>query len=128
MSLTGCVVLVGIAVNDAILKVDFINSRRSEGLPLETAIRQAGHDRFRPIVMTTLTTVLGLLPLALRPGPGGSLQSPMAWSLLGGLLVATTLTLILLPTLSSIVLPPTATSRPSPHRNGRSRSDAAITT
>ncbi len=97
MSLMGCVVLVGIAVNDAIVKVDFIRRRRQEGLALTTALRQAGHDRFRPIVMTTLTTILGLMPLALGLGPGGSLRAPLAVAILGGISVSTVLSLFLVP-------------------------------
>ncbi|MEM9655691.1 MAG: efflux RND transporter permease subunit, partial [Actinomycetota bacterium] len=97
MSLTGCVVLVGIAVNDAIVKVDFIRRRRREGLPIVQAVRQAGHDRFRPIVMTTVTTALGLLPLALGLGTGGSLRAPLAVAIVGGVWVATALTLATVP-------------------------------
>ncbi len=99
MSLTGCVVLVGIAVNDAIVKVDFINRRRREGLPADDAIRQAGRDRFRPIVMTTATTALGLLPLAFGWGAGGSLRAPLAVAIVGGLWVATALALMVVPVL-----------------------------
>ncbi|NBW94845.1 MAG: efflux RND transporter permease subunit, partial [Bacteroidetes bacterium] len=70
MSLTGCVVLIGIVVNDAIVKVDFINQRRATGVALIPAIMDAGRDRLRPIIMTTVTTAFGLLPLALGIGPG----------------------------------------------------------
>jgi HAE1 family hydrophobic/amphiphilic exporter-1 len=102
MSLTGCVVLVGIAVNDAIVKVDFINRRQRDGLPLDQAIHQAGHDRFRPIVMTTVTTALGLLPLAMGWGAGGSLRAPLAIAIVGGLGVATVLTLVVVPVVARI--------------------------
>jgi HAE1 family hydrophobic/amphiphilic exporter-1 len=97
MSLTACVMLVGIADNDAILKVNFVNRRRQEGLSLKEAIRQAGHDRFRPIVMAMVTTVMGLLPLSLGWGAGGSLQAPLAVAIVGGLLVATGMTLVVVP-------------------------------
>ena len=103
MSLTGCVVLVGIVVNDAIIKVDFINKRRAAGFPLRTAVLEAGRDRLRPIVMTTLTTVLGLLPLALGLGQGGELQAPLAVALAGGLLSSTVLTLFVVPTLYALL-------------------------
>ena len=99
MSLTGMVVLVGIVVNDAIIKVDFINRRRAEGMALEAAIEAAGRDRVRPILMTTITTVLGLLPLALGVGPGAALQQPLALTVIGGLASATLLTLIVVPVL-----------------------------
>jgi HAE1 family hydrophobic/amphiphilic exporter-1 len=103
MSLTGCVVLVGIVVNDAIIKVDFINQRREAGLSLRTAVLEAGRDRLRPIVMTTLTTVLGLLPLAFGLGQGGELQAPLAVALAGGLLSSTILTLFVVPTLYTLL-------------------------
>ncbi|MFQ5571046.1 MAG: efflux RND transporter permease subunit [Rhodothermales bacterium] len=99
MSLTGCVVLVGIVVNDAIIKVDFINQRRAVGMPLRKAVIEAGHDRVRPILMTTITTVLGLLPLALGFGEGAELRAPLAIAIVGGLCSATLLTLLVVPVL-----------------------------
>ena len=99
MSLTGCVVLVGIVVNDAIIKVDFINQRRADGMSLRGAIEDAGHDRVRPILMTTITTVLGLLPLALGIGAGAELRAPLAIAIIGGLLSASLLTLFVVPVL-----------------------------
>ncbi len=103
ISLTGLVVLVGIVVNDAIIKVDFINRRRAEGMPLLEAIEAAGRDRLRPILMTTVTTVLGLLPLALGLGAGAALQQPLAITIVGGLTSATLLTLIVVPVLYVLV-------------------------
>ena len=103
MSLTGSVVLVGIVVNDAIVKVDFINQRRLGGLDKRAAIMEAGRDRLRPILMTTITTVLGLLPLALGFGQGAELRAPMAIAIVGGLLAATVLTLIVVPVVYSLV-------------------------
>ena len=99
MSLTGSVVLVGIVVNDAIIKVDFINQRRAAGLDLRAAIVAAGHDRVRPILMTTITTVLGLLPLALGIGAGAEIRAPLAIAVAGGLVGATLLTLFVVPVL-----------------------------
>jgi hydrophobic/amphiphilic exporter-1 (mainly G- bacteria), HAE1 family len=99
MSLTGCVVLIGIVVNDAIIKVDFINQRRVMGMPLHASIMAAGHDRARPIIMTTVTTALGLLPLTLGIGEGAELRAPLAIAIVGGLLSATVLTLIVVPVL-----------------------------
>ena len=103
MSLIGVVILVGIVVNDAIVKVDFINQARARGLNLRDAILEAGEVRLRPIVMTTVTTVLGLLPMALGLGRGADLRAPMAISVIGGLLVATALTLIVVPVVYSLV-------------------------
>ena len=97
MSLIGVVILVGIVVNDAIVKVDFINQARRQGLGLRDAIVEAGRVRLRPIVMTTVTTVLGLLPMALGIGRGADLRAPLAVAVIGGLLVATALTLIIVP-------------------------------
>lgn len=99
MSLTGCVVLVGIAVNDAIVKVDFINQRRRDGAALDDALRAAGRDRLRPILITTSTTAVGLLPLALGAGTGADLRAPLAIAIIGGLLSTTLLTLTALPVL-----------------------------
>jgi HAE1 family hydrophobic/amphiphilic exporter-1 len=103
MSLTGCVVLVGIVVNDAIIKVDFINQRRERGMNLRSAIEAAGRARFRPILMTTITTVLGLLPLALGLGAGAEIRAPLAIAIVGGLLSATVLTLLVVPVLYQLV-------------------------
>lgn len=105
MSLTGSVVLVGIVVNDAIVKVDFINQRRAAGLDVHAAIMEAGRDRLRPILMTTITTVLGLLPLALGFGEGAELRAPMAIAIVGGLSAATVLTLFVVPVVYSLVTP-----------------------
>jgi HAE1 family hydrophobic/amphiphilic exporter-1 len=97
MSLIGVVILVGIVVNDAIVKVDFIVQAQQRGLALREAIMEAGRVRLRPIVMTTVTTVLGLLPMALGIGRGSDLRAPLAIAVIGGLSVATALTLIVVP-------------------------------
>ncbi len=97
MSLIGLVILVGIVVNDAIVKVDFINQMRKQGLELRQAILEAGRVRLRPIVMTTVTTVLGLTPMALGIGRGADLRAPLAIAVIGGLISATALTLIVVP-------------------------------
>ncbi len=104
MSLTGSVVLIGIVVNDAIVKVDFINQRRAAGVSKRVAILEAGRDRLRPIIMTTITTVFGLLPLALGIGPGAELRAPMAIAIAGGLTAATLLTLIVVPVFYSLAV------------------------
>ena len=97
MSLIGIVILVGIVVNDAIVKVDFINQMRAQGMALRAAILAAGRVRLRPIVMTTLTTVLGLTPMALGIGRGADLRAPLAVAVIGGLVSATALTLVVVP-------------------------------
>jgi len=97
MSLIGLVVLVGIVDNNAIVLVDFIRQLRERGIPMREAILEAGRTRLRPILMTTLTTILGLVPLALGFGTGGELQAPLAIALIGGLTGATALTLIIVP-------------------------------
>ena len=95
--LIGVVILVGIVVNNAIVLVDAINRLRRAGLPKAEAIVRAAHLRLRPILMTTLTTVLGLLPMALAWGEGAELRAPLAITVASGLLLSTLLTLIVIP-------------------------------
>ncbi len=102
MSLIGVVILVGIVVNDSIIKVDFINQARAKGMALRNAILEAGRVRLRPIIMTTVTTVLGLTPMALGMGRGADLRAPLAIAVIGGLLMATFLTLIVVPVVYSL--------------------------
>lgn len=97
MAIIGIILLVGIAVNDSIILVDAINQFRREGMKLKEAIVAAGQRRIRPIIMTTLTTILALFPLTLGFGESASLRSPMAWAVIGGLVTSTTLTLIVIP-------------------------------
>ncbi|MBN1293670.1 MAG: efflux RND transporter permease subunit [Candidatus Latescibacteria bacterium] len=99
----GCIMLAGIVVNNAILLVDYTNQlRRNAGMELMEAIKTAGSRRLRPILMTTLTTVLGLLPLSLGLGEGGETQSPLARVVIGGLLSSTIITLVLIPVVYSL--------------------------
>ncbi len=96
----GSIVLVGIAVNNAIVLVDAANQlRHEEGLDATSAIIEAGRRRLRPILMTTATTVLGMLPIALAIGEGAEIQAPLARVVLGGLTVSALITLVLLPAL-----------------------------
>jgi hydrophobic/amphiphilic exporter-1 (mainly G- bacteria), HAE1 family len=95
--LIGAVMLTGIVVNNAIVLVDFINQRRKSGLARRQAILDAAGARLRPIFMTTLTTVLGLMPMALGLGEGAEIRAPMAIAVIGGLTLATLLTLIVIP-------------------------------
>jgi hydrophobic/amphiphilic exporter-1 (mainly G- bacteria), HAE1 family len=103
MSLIGVVILIGIVVNDSIVKVDFIVQARARGAALRDAILEAGRVRLRPIIMTTATTVLGLTPMALGLGRGADLRAPLAIAVIGGLIVATVLTLIIVPVLFSVI-------------------------
>ncbi|MEX2498491.1 MAG: efflux RND transporter permease subunit [Wenzhouxiangellaceae bacterium] len=99
----GTVLLVGIVVNNAILLVEYIERRRNEGWEMTDAVIEAGGIRLRPILMTTLTTVVGMLPLAIGAGSGAMLMQPLAIAVVGGLLSAMLLTLFLVPCLYVIV-------------------------
>jgi HAE1 family hydrophobic/amphiphilic exporter-1 len=103
VSFIGIIMMVGIVVSNAIILVDYINRLREEGVELEEAIVRAGRIRLRPIVMTTLTTICGLTPMAFGLGEGAEANSPMAVAVIGGLAVSTFLTLVLVPTLYMIV-------------------------
>lgn len=95
----GVIMLAGIVVNNAIVWVDYTNQLRGRGIPLAEAVVRAGVVRMRPILMTTSTTLFGLLPLALGLGAGAELQQPMALTVMAGLSVSTLLTLVVIPTL-----------------------------
>jgi len=99
----GCIMLGGIVVNNAILLVDHTNLLYSRGMDLREAIEEAGRRRLRPVLMTASTTMLALVPLALGLGEGGEAQAPMARAVIGGLLSSTMITLVLVPTVYSIV-------------------------
>ena len=101
--LIGVIMLAGIVVNNAIILVDYTNRLRKEGLSKLDALRKAGQVRLRPILMTTSTTVLGLFPMALGLGEGSELRSPMAWTVIGGLVVSTGLTLLIIPVVYSLL-------------------------
>jgi len=103
ISLIGLIALLGIAVNDAIVKVATIRRLRAEGMRGREAILEASTLRFRPILMTTLTTVLAMIPMAIGLGTGEQLQQPLAITIIGGLSIATTLTLFLTPTVYEIL-------------------------
>ena len=97
MAFIGIIMLAGIAVNSSIILVDAINRLKEEGLPLEEAIQMAAQHRVRPIIMTSATTILALLPMCFGFGEGASLRSPMALAVIGGLLTSTIMTLIVIP-------------------------------
>lgn len=96
----GLISLIGIVINNSIILVDYTNQLIREGKTIAEALKIAGETRFTPIILTTLTTVGGLLPLTLR---GGSMWAPMGWTIIGGLLVSTVLTLIIVPVLYKIL-------------------------
>ncbi len=97
-SLMGIIMLIGIVVNNAIVLVDYINlMRREQSLSVTEAVLQSGRLRLRPILMTSCTTVLGMLPLAFGTGPGGEIQASLARAVIGGLTVFTLITLVLIP-------------------------------
>lgn len=99
----GVIMLAGIMVNDAIVLVDYINVLRRRGVPRESAIVQAGQVRLRPILMTTMTTVLGLTPMALGFGEGAEIRVPMAVTVIAGLLCSTFLTLLVIPAVYALM-------------------------
>jgi multidrug efflux pump subunit AcrB len=102
-SFMGTIVMVGIVVSNSILLVDFANQRRREGAPLRRAIVEASRIRMRPIVMTALATVVGLLPIALKLGEGSEASAPLARAAVGGLAVSTVLTLVLVPAIYELL-------------------------
>jgi len=99
----GVIMLAGIVVSNAILLVDYTNVlRRRDGFGIRQAVEQAGRTRLRPILMTTLTTILGLVPMALALGDGGELQAPLARVVIGGLAASALITLVFVPTVYTL--------------------------
>jgi HAE1 family hydrophobic/amphiphilic exporter-1 len=103
ITIIGMIMLVGIVVNNAIVLIDYINILRARGNELFDAIVAAGSSRLRPILITTTTTIFGLLPLALIKGEGHEIWNPLAWTVISGLTVSTLITLIFIPVLYSII-------------------------
>ena len=97
--LMGVGILGGIVVDNAIVLIDCVNLFISQGMPPEKAVVYASRVRLRPILITALTTILGLVPMAFLGGEGAELRSPMAITVMGGLLVSTFLTLVVIPTI-----------------------------
>ncbi|MEZ4459293.1 MAG: efflux RND transporter permease subunit [bacterium] len=102
-SFMGCVVLTGIVVNNAIVLIDYINLMRSRGMALTDAVALSARRRLRPILMTTATTMLALIPVAIGYAEGGEAQAPLARVVVGGLLTSTAISLIIIPVLYQIV-------------------------
>ncbi|HKT33398.1 MAG TPA: efflux RND transporter permease subunit [Nitrospira sp.] len=101
-SLIGTLMMIGIVVSNSVLLVDFANNRLREGMPLEEAVVEAGKLRIRPILMTSLATVIGLAPMALGIGEGSESNMPLARAVIGGLTVSTFMTLLFIPVLHAI--------------------------
>lgn len=101
--LIGAILLAGIVVNNAIILIDYTNTLRGRGMSKIEALCSAGEVRLRPILMTTSTTVLGLLPMAIGLGEGAELRTPMALTVIGGLLTSTVLTLLVIPAVYSLL-------------------------
>jgi HAE1 family hydrophobic/amphiphilic exporter-1 len=99
----GMIMLAGIVVNNAIVLIDYINTLRRRGLPRDEAIVTAGQVRLRPILMTTATTVLGLVPMVFGLGDGAEIRTPMAIAVVSGLTVSTVLTLFIIPSIYALV-------------------------
>jgi len=103
MAYIGLILLAGIAVDNAIVLIDYINRLREAGMPRREAILQGGRDRLRPILMTTATTILGLAPLAIGLGEGARLRAPMAIAVVGGLITSTIMTLVVIPVVYELI-------------------------
>src|SRR4051812_47711622 len=97
MSMIGIIMLMGLVVKNGILLVDFVNHEREAGMPREEAILTAARPRLRPIVMTTMAMIFGMIPLALAIGEGAEQRAPMAHAVIGGLITSTALTLFVVP-------------------------------
>jgi hydrophobic/amphiphilic exporter-1 (mainly G- bacteria), HAE1 family len=119
----GLILLAGIVVKNAIVLIDRVNQLRESGVPKDQAICDGAHERLRPIIMTTLTTLFGFLPLAIGGGEGAEVRAPMAITVIGGLLVSTLLTLLVIPVVYKLL-----DRRPDSHyfeRGERARTAAA---
>ena len=103
ISFVGAIMLSGIVVNNAIVLIDCINQLRSQGMERNQALIKAGEIRLRPILMTTLTTVLGMMPLAFSKGEGSELAKPIAFTVIGGLVTSTLLTLLIVPVVYTFI-------------------------
>jgi HAE1 family hydrophobic/amphiphilic exporter-1 len=103
MAYIGIIMLAGIAANDSIVLVDYVNRLRGDGATVTDALMQAGRDRLRPILMTSATTILALLPMTIGIGEGAGLRAPMAVAVIGGLVTSTILTLVVIPVVYTLI-------------------------
>jgi len=102
-SFVGVIILGGIVVNNGIVLIDYTNQLRNQGIEKHEALLKAGYDRLRPVFITSFTTVIGMLPMAISQGEGSEMKSPMAITIIGGLLSATFFTLVVIPVIYSLV-------------------------
>jgi HAE1 family hydrophobic/amphiphilic exporter-1 len=102
-SLIGVIMLLGLVSKNAILIVDFTNHLRAQGKPVTEALLEAGKERLRPILMTTLAMILGMLPIAIASGAGAEIKNGMAWVIIGGLTSSMILTLFVVPSMYLII-------------------------
>jgi HAE1 family hydrophobic/amphiphilic exporter-1 len=102
-SFLGLIMLLGIVTKNAIVLVDYTNILREREFPLREAIKEAGRTRLRPVLMTTLTTLFGMIPMALSRGEGSEMWSSLGITMIGGLTVSTLVTLVLVPVIYSLV-------------------------
>ncbi|NLW50152.1 MAG: efflux RND transporter permease subunit [Candidatus Brocadiaceae bacterium] len=109
----GALLLIGVVVNNAIVLVDYINILRARGLDMMEAVQEAGRSRLRPVLMTATTTIVALAPMAFKSGQGSETWNPLGATIMGGLLVSTVVTLVLVPTIYSIF---ESRARPANHR------------
>jgi HAE1 family hydrophobic/amphiphilic exporter-1 len=103
MSLIGLIMLMGLVTKNAILLVDYSKVLREGGMDRRGALIEAGRTRLRPIIMTTLAMIFGMLPLALALGPGAEMRAPMARAVIGGLITSTLLTLVVVPVVYTVL-------------------------
>src|SRR6185503_10545619 len=102
MSLIGVILLMGIVAKNAILLIDFAKWARERGLPLREALIEAGRIRLRPIIMTTLALIAGMIPVAIGHGEGADFRAPLGRAVIGGTITSTVLTLLVIPTVYEI--------------------------
>ena len=103
MSMIGIIMLMGLVTKNGILLLDFVNQRRAEGEERLAAILEAGRIRLRPIIMTTVAMIFGMLPLAFAIGEGAEQRAPMAHAVIGGLITSTLLTLFVVPVVYTLL-------------------------
>jgi len=102
-SMIGLIMLMGLVAKNGILLVDFTNQRKAEGAGLVEALIDAGRERFRPILMTTIAMIVGMSPMALATGSGAEVKSGMAWVIIGGLASSLIMTLVVVPCVYYVV-------------------------
>jgi HAE1 family hydrophobic/amphiphilic exporter-1 len=103
MGYVGMIMLVGMVVKNAIVLIDYINLNRERGMSIITAVTHGGRSRLRPILMTTLTTILGMVPLAIGTGQGSEMWQTLGISIIGGMTFSAVISLILIPALYSMM-------------------------